>query len=223
MGAGYDVYMDNAVAIVRAYLGVNGYFSVTEDPVLVTNKRGGFHEATDIDVLAVRLPHARGGSRSRGGSDPVTIWHDQLMDCSPNHLDLIIGEVKERASKFNSAMRKLGVLEAALRRFDCFPPSEVRALARELQAHGEVHAPHGIHVRLMLFGRHDSASPPPPARAISMGHVTGFLQDYIRTHWDTLSHGQFKDPALGFLFTLEKARRERDAQTNDEARRLPTQ
>lgn len=205
--------MDNAVAIVRAYLGVNGYFSVAEDPVLIAKRSGAVHEATDIDVLAVRLPHARRGDRRSTITSPVTIWHDPVLDCSPNHLDLLIGEVKERASRFNSAMRKLRVLEAALNRFDCFPPGELATLARELQARGEVHAPHGIHVRLMLFGSSDESTPRPPATSISLGHVTAFLQDYIRAHWDVLSHGQFKDPALGFLFTLEKARREHERET----------
>lgn len=207
--------MDNAVAIVRAYLGVNGYFSVTEDPVLVSTKRGGYHEATDIDVLAVRLPHARRDDADQRQNLPVTIWRDEALDCSPNHLDLIIGEVKEHSTQFNSAMRKVNVLRAALDRFDCFPPTELKALATELQNRGEVHTPHGIHVRLMLFGSGDLAPGSPPAASISMGHVAGFLQEHIRTHWDTLSRAQFKDPALGFLFTLEKARRERAA---DDAR-----
>lgn len=205
--------MDNAVAIVRAYLGVNGYFSVTEDPVLLTNRRGNYHEATDIDVLAVRLPHAHRGDRSKRAGLPVTIWHDEALDCSPNHLDLIIGEVKEHAGSFNSAMRKVHVLEAALQRFDCFPPSEIEHLAHELQNHGEAHSPHGIHVRLVLFGKRGEAASASAATAISMAHITEFLEEHIRSNWETLSHAQFKDPALGFLFTLEKARREAAKQT----------
>ena len=34
-----------------------------------------------------------------------------------------------------------------------------------------------------------------------------FLQAYVRKHWHMLRHLQFKDPAFGFLMTLEKARR----------------
>jgi len=40
---------------------------------------------------------------------------------------------------------------------------------------------------------------------ISLKHVVSFLQDYLRQHWDVLRHAQFKDPAFGFLMTLEKA------------------
>jgi len=32
-----------------------------------------------------------------------------------------------------------------------------------------------------------------------------FLQDYLRQNRDVLRHAQFKDPAFGFLMTLEKA------------------
>ena len=47
--------MDNAVALVQAYLRVNGYFTVSEYPVMV---REGAHSAralTDLDILAVRF------------------------------------------------------------------------------------------------------------------------------------------------------------------------
>ncbi|HEX9407384.1 MAG TPA: hypothetical protein VF975_08715, partial [Thermoanaerobaculia bacterium] len=40
-----------------------------------------------------------------------------------------------------------------------------------------------------------------------LGHVLDFLQGYVHRHWKVLRHLQFKDPALGFLMTLEKARR----------------
>ena len=47
----------------------------------------------------------------------------------------------------------------------------------------------------------------PPCRIISLGHVLDFLQRYVRKHWSMLRHLQFKDPAFGFLLTLEQARR----------------
>ena len=37
--------------------------------------------------------------------------------------------------------------------------------------------------------------------------VSDFLRTYIRQHWAILRHAQFKHRALGFLVTLEKARR----------------
>src|SRR6266498_874577 len=47
----------------------------------------------------------------------------------------------------------------------------------------------------------------PPCRIISLGHALTYLQSYVRRHWNVLRHLQFKDPAFGFLMTLEKARR----------------
>src|SRR5260370_1292984 len=42
---------------------------------------------------------------------------------------------------------------------------------------------------------------------IRLGHVLEYLHGYVRKHWHVLRHLQFKDPAFGFLMTLEKARR----------------
>jgi hypothetical protein len=50
--------MDNAVALVQAYLNVNGYFTVTEYPVVEAIKYAGYRTATDLDVLAFRFPGA---------------------------------------------------------------------------------------------------------------------------------------------------------------------
>ncbi len=45
-----------------------------------------------------------------------------------------------------------------------------------------------------------------------MDHAVALVQAYLqlngqRKHWNMLRHLQFKDPASGFLMTLEKARR----------------
>jgi hypothetical protein len=47
--------MDNAVALVQAYLRVNGYFTVAEYPVLEATRDGGYRAATDV----VRCPRNR--------------------------------------------------------------------------------------------------------------------------------------------------------------------
>jgi hypothetical protein len=62
-------------------------------------------------------------------------------------------------------------------------------------------------VRLIAFGSFPPGSAVPPCRIISLGHVLQFLQTYVHKHWHMLRHLQFKDPAFGFLMTLEKARR----------------
>jgi hypothetical protein len=53
--------MDTAVAIVRTYLELSGYFVLSELPVRAPDKRG-YHDVTDLDVVAVRFPHPPRGS-----------------------------------------------------------------------------------------------------------------------------------------------------------------
>ena len=67
--------------------------------------------------------------------------------------------------------------------------------------------PPSYSVRLIAFGSFPPGATVPPCRIISLGHVLQFLQGYVRKHWHMLRHLQFKDPAFGFLMTLEKARR----------------
>lgn len=50
--------MDHSVALVQAYLRMNGYFAVTEYPVLKAVANGGYRSATDLDALAFRFPRA---------------------------------------------------------------------------------------------------------------------------------------------------------------------
>ncbi len=66
----------------------------------------------------------------------------------------------------------------------------------------------GHQARLCVVGTGGGGRPPGVALSLSLGHVVEFLQDYIREHWEVLGQAQFKDPAFGFLITLEKARRD---------------
>src|SRR5262245_18598254 len=50
--------MDPAVGMVESYLRVNGYFTVTEYPIVEASKYGEYRTATDLDVLAFRFPGA---------------------------------------------------------------------------------------------------------------------------------------------------------------------
>lgn len=47
--------MDTAVALVQAYLNVNGYFTVTEYPVMEAYAEWPARTATDLDLLAFRF------------------------------------------------------------------------------------------------------------------------------------------------------------------------
>lgn len=50
--------VDTAVALVQTYLQLNGYFTVTEFPVIESSGPGG-RSVTDLDTLAVRFRNAR--------------------------------------------------------------------------------------------------------------------------------------------------------------------
>jgi len=60
---------------------------------------------------------------------------------------------------------------------------------------------------MVVFAPSADSVDAPAYRLISLGHVVRFLEDHLREHWDVFGHTQFKDPVLGFLATLEKARR----------------
>ncbi len=200
--------MDNAVALVQAYLRVNGYFTVAEYPVIEAVRDGQYRAVTDLDILAFRFPNS--GRLIPGDQDSTPECQDHFAP-DPNlgvpteNADMIIGEVKEGRAELNKAARDADVMRVALRRFGCCTPQE--SVVEDLLSTGKAQLKSGYHVRLVAFG----ASPPdkgePGYEVVLLKDVTDFLEDYIRTYWDVLHHADFKDPALGFLLTLEKARR----------------
>ena len=200
--------MDTAVALVQDYLNVNGYFSVVEYPVLEAYRNGRARSVTDLDVLAVRFSGAgheviRGKGRSPMGGHEFE--PDPALGCPPDRPDMIVGEVKEGAARFNSATRDPEVLGVALARFGCCDRKQGPELARRLLARGHVDTPSGHTVRMVAFGT-VAASDESAHRwhAVSMRHVVEFLRNYLRDHWEVLRHAQISDPALGVLALLEK-------------------
>ncbi len=196
--------MDNAVALVAAYLHVNGYFTVTEYPVLEAVRDGQYRTLTDLDILAFRFPRAGRLTPGRKG-DRVSCDIDPELGCDPRQADMLVGEVKEGRAELNRGATDPAVLRAVLARFGCCPPEHVDGLVRQLIRKGEAESPVGHRLRLVAFGVDGGTAA--NYRIISLGHVVQFLQDYLREHWQVLHHAQFKDPAFGFLMTLEKALR----------------
>ena len=199
--------MDTAVALVQAYLNVNGYFTVVEYPVLEAYARTPARAVTDLDVLAFRFARAghevvRGDRHSPLGGG--TFEPDSVLGCPTDRPDMIVGEVKEGAARFNPATRDPAVLSVALARFGCCSRDEADALTTELLSRGRVDAPAGHSIRMVAFG----AVPDSTARGnwttVPMGHVVDFLRSHLRDHWDVLRHTQIKDPTLGLLALLEK-------------------
>jgi hypothetical protein len=197
--------MDHAVALVQAYLQLNGYFTSAEYPIVAGAGRKT-RTITDIDILAFRFPAGVPSNPRRRpkGLDIKEI--DPGLGIPRTAVDMIIGEVKEGRVGFNSAVRDPEVLKAVITRFGETPEDEERVI-HELLEHGTTRLPSGYSVRLIVFASLPPGAPVPPCRIISLGHVLDFLQNYVTKHWNLLRHLQFKDPAFGFLMTLEKARR----------------
>jgi hypothetical protein len=199
--------MDTAVALVQAYLNVNGYFTVVEYPVLEAYRNHPARSATDLDVLAFRFPGAgyeviRG--HHHGPLDGHAFQPDPALGCPSNRPDMIVGEVKEGSARFNSAMRDPAVLEVALSRFGCCPPEHAADLARRLLSRGRVDTPAGHTVRMVAFGTATDSGKGGDWATVSMRHVVEFLRGYLREHWEVLRHAQLRDSALCVLALLEK-------------------
>jgi len=203
--------MDHAVALVQAYLQLNGYFTSAEYPIVASAGRNGVRSITDIDVLAFRFPTGfptgnatpRRGKKAPRGLDLGEL--DPGLGAPPDAIDMVIGEVKEGRVGINTGIRNPEVLRAVISRLG----DETRQdeVVDELLRSGGATTGSGVVVRLIAFGSFPPGDAVPPCRIISLGHALTYLQSYVRRHLHVLRHLQFKDPAFGFLMTLEKARR----------------
>lgn len=199
--------MDNAVALVQAYLRVNGYFTVTEFPIVETGKSGLHRVATDIDVLAFRFPLAARLVPRRGHSsfrDVAFADTDPALGSPNAEADMIVGEVKEGRAELNRGAREPAVLRAALTRFGCCTPDRAERIASELVRDGSARTNHGHHVRLVAFGS-TLGNSTGRFHSVRLAQVVEFLDEYLRLHWDTLRHSEFKEPGLAFMSVLRKS------------------
>ena len=124
--------MDNAVALVRAYLQLNGYFTITEYPVVRKTGDGNFRTLTEIDVAAFHLP--------KGEPD---FEPDPALKVPRDKPDMIIGEVKEGRAMINEAATDPDVIAKILRRFGFSTAAEGHKLGRALLANGAIDTPAG--------------------------------------------------------------------------------
>jgi hypothetical protein len=199
--------MDTAVSLVQSYLFANGFFTVTEYPILETLTPGESRTVTDIDVLALRFPGAGDNERSAATSG-VVLQPDPELGLSDEYIEVIIGEVKEGAAELNKAARDSAVLRAVLDRFGAMDPDVARQVVEELIQTGTAMHPSGlVRFRQMVF-----ASLPPTRYHyrytwISHGHIVEWMREQVRTHWDKLKTIQSKNPTLSHLILFEKALR----------------
>jgi hypothetical protein len=200
--------MDSAVSLVQAYLRVNGYFTVTEYPVIARVRGGTYRTATDLDLLAVRFPYAGhvalGKSAARDEDYNVL---DPALRVDPGQPDMLIGEVKEGRGELNAAATDPGVLRAALLGFGCCPHADAPRIVEELVRDGHARLPNGHMIRSIVFASTRGEQPFNKYLFMSLGHVLSFLRKYLDEYWEVLRHADSKDQAFGFLMTLAKAER----------------
>lgn len=200
--------MDPAVALVRAYLNFNGFFSVVEYPVVEEADGGGFRPTTDLDILAVRFnnsghyvhSNAEGEGRHYRPTDPE-------LALGETQLEFIIGEVKQGTAELNRGAREPAVLRAALTRFGAFNPESVDTIVERLIREGQAKSKSGwARVRLFAFGSSRSDYLPKGVTTILHAHMIDFLRTQYQMHADKLSVLDLKDEALGMLALLSKSR-----------------
>lgn len=202
------ITVDNSVALVQAYLRVNGYFTVTEYPIIAARGEGQYRTATDLDVLAFRFPNAgRLVPGRRAGADEDHFSVDEALKTSTEHADMLIGEVKEGRAELNEAVSDPAVLRAVLVGFGCCSREESPRIAEALIRDGSALLPSGHRIRTAIFASVVSGGGHSRHLVISLGHILQFLRAYISEHWEVLRHSDAKDPAFGFLMTVAKAER----------------
>jgi hypothetical protein len=202
--------MNAGVALVRAYLELNGYFIASELPVIAGKRGGRYEEITDLDALAVRMPlAAQVIPRGRPGpEDDVRIGPDPLLDPSDEAVDVLVAEVKEGRARMNDATRTPRALYAALSRVGCVPPERMDSVVGRLVGEGEVRLASGqgpvpCRIRLVAFGEGDTGDRD-GYEVISLAHVAQFVQRHLERYHDVLHPADLRDPVLGLLHLLRK-------------------
>ena len=200
--------MNAGVALVQAYLHLNGYFTTVELPVIRGSGEGLFQEVTDVDVLGVRFPGAASVvPRGRPGpEDDLRFPTDERLDLPTDAMDVLIGEVKEGKARLNEALRTPDVLGTVLLRVGCCPPAHLGRVVEELRRRGNSRltaAEAGIpcRVRLVAFGDGGGGT---GYSVIHLAHAARFVREYLTRYHHVLHPADIGDPVLGLLHLLEK-------------------
>lgn len=195
--------MDAAVGLVQAYLRLNGFFTVTEYPVVAQTSHGGT-TLTDVDVLGVRFPGAQRWvpERGRGRGLPT----DPELDSAEDGLEMIVGEVKEGEARLNRGAYALPVVETVIRRFGCCardPAATARAVVEGRTAETVVGGGMPCRIRMVVFaGSQGEATS--RYRVIPLRHAFTFVSEHLRRHGDIFLQTQLKDEVMDLMALLVK-------------------
>jgi hypothetical protein len=198
--------MDNGVALVRTYLQLNGYFTVTEYPVIGGVRHGRHRTMTDLDVIAFRFPAAADCIvDERHHTARTYLTTDPALGAPETTPDMIIAEVKEGRAEVNDAAANPDVIRAALIRFGCCGHCVSEPHLSQLVHRGSTVLPNGHSARIVAFG--SSAEGYAIYRRVLYTDVLAYIDRYIQHHWEAVSSAGAKDPVLGLLMLQAKAQR----------------
>ena len=197
--------MDPAVGLVQAYLRLNGFFTLTEYPV-IARTRGGTTTLTDVDILAVRFPDA--ARWVPGFKRPAeSLPYDQQLISKSGWLQMFIGEVKEGKAKLNRMSYSLPVIETVIRRFGCCSIDPSATARRVFQAGAaETHVGNGMpcHIQMVVFGGTSGESSNRNYKLIPLRRAVEFLGNYLNQYRDVFLQTQIKEQGLDLMALLVK-------------------
>lgn len=192
--------MDPAVALVQAFLQLQGYLTDSEFPIMSGAGRRT-RAVTDIDLVAVRFPGVHPMVPLRKEASPPA----RALDLRDDAIDLLICEVKEGRARLNRNLARRETLVRALERIGCCPAGSAAHHADELLRRGEVTMVHGggrCRARVVVFA--GAGGRPPHVLVIPLLAVGRALVAILADHRDALAASRLSQPALAQMRLLEK-------------------
>lgn len=200
--------MNAGVAVVRAYLRLNGYLVLDEVPIVLPDGLGGYRTHTDVDIVAVRFPRVRMGVPDAEGRIADPIDTDPTLDVPADAIDVIIGEVKEGRAHLNRAVRTPQTLRMGLARVGVCDERELEWTVDSLADHAAVRLDDSMpvrQVRLVAFGSGTSRRTD-THHVVSLKDAWEFMRDLVEREHEFLLPASIPDPIVGLLHLGNKLR-----------------
>ncbi len=200
--------MNAGVAVVKAYLRVNGYLVLEEVPVVLPEKIGGYRTHTELDIVAVRFPCVRMGAPDEAGRIENPIATDPILDVPEGAIDVIIAEVKEGRAHLNRAIRSPEALRLGLARVGVCNEQELDKAAISLSEQAVVRLESSKpvrQVRLVAFGMGTSRKTL-THYVVSLKDAWEFVHTIVQHGHEMLLPATLSDPVLGLLHLENKLR-----------------
>jgi hypothetical protein len=192
---------DPAVALVCAYLRINGYFTLSEFAVGVRTQQD-LQALTDLDVIAVRLPTAAVDASLGEIESGLLTEIDPGLEVAEDRIDVLFVEVKQGEVQFNPGMRQPATLHAGLQRVGGWLGAPAGAIAQALITSGRFESTQA-QVRLMAVGSHGHVG---RGTSLTHAHLLDFVERHVQKYAAVLHAMQGGDPVVAFLELVEKAR-----------------